>query len=122
LKKITSIFLVSICFTILITAVAEANRRDNRQQNQRQRIREGVKSGELNRREARHLRAQQGRVRRVERRAEADGVVTNKEKAHIENIQNRASKNIYQQKHDGQKAGQNSTTPPSPENPDNESN
>ncbi len=72
------------------------------QAHQHHRIKQGVRSGELTHREARHLKAQQGKIRHAKRIAKADGVVTPNEKAHIKNEQARASRKIYKQKHDRQ--------------------
>jgi len=90
---------LSFCAILLISVEAQGARRDQRQASQRSRIQQGVQSGELTRREAVQLRAQQRHIRRAERRAEADGVVTLGEKARIENKQDRASKNIFKKKH-----------------------
>lgn len=81
------------------TAIA-ANRRAK---NQRARINQGVKSGELTQQEANRLRAEQGIIRRNKRRANADGTITEEEAAKIKKLQNKASKDIYRQKHDAQK-------------------
>jgi len=75
---------------------------DQRQQNQRARIRGGVASGEVTRREAARLRAEQRHIRRTERRAKADGKVTRRERAKINRKQNRASRDIRRQKNDAQ--------------------
>lgn len=72
---------------------------DRRERRQSNRIRGGVRSGSLTRREARHLGAQQARVRRHENRAKADGTVTARERASIQRQENRANRNIYRKKH-----------------------
>jgi hypothetical protein len=94
---------LTIAALSLLTITAEAARRDNRQASQRSRIQQGVKSGELTKKEASGLRAEQRKIRRMERRAEADGNVTGREKARIERRQDKANKHIYNQKHDDQK-------------------
>ena len=73
-----------------------------RQVNQHARIAHGAANGELTRAEARALRAEQKHIRRVKRRAKADGVVTGEEKARINRKQRRASRHIHHQKHDEQ--------------------
>lgn len=95
------------CFTIALAlqAVSEAqagSRVDRRQNRQGARIHQGVQSGELNRREAGRLVAGQKHVNRLENRAEADGEVSNKEKIRLEKAQDRQSRRIFEQKHDGQ--------------------
>lgn len=85
---------------------ASADREDKRQVRQRARIHEGVRSGELTHDEAKKLRAGERRIRRMERRAEADGIVTEKEAAKLERAQDRMSDKIHQEKHDDQKRDQ----------------
>ncbi|HSX59615.1 MAG TPA: hypothetical protein VLF18_05405 [Tahibacter sp.] len=75
---------------------------NDRQDAQRERINEGVASGELTRREAAGLRAEQAHIRREERAAKADGVVTRGERRHLQRDLNRASGDIHDQKHDAQ--------------------
>lgn len=97
------IFCLCLVSGLFVHFEASAARRDARQHSQRGRIQHGVKSGELTPGEARRLRLQQRRVRQAEKRAESDGQVTGAEKQKLERMQDRASKNIYQQKHDDQK-------------------
>lgn len=97
----------SSCLTFMMMSLvavttATAGRVDRRQGRQGARINQGVRSGELTRKEAAGLKSQQQHVNRMERRAESDGVVTNREQKRLENVQDRASKNIYRQKHDAQ--------------------
>lgn len=73
------------------------------QMNEQRRIHEGMASGELTRREARHLEMQQDKIRHDKRCAKADGVITPCERRGIKEEQLRASRNIYMQKHDGQR-------------------
>jgi uncharacterized membrane protein YebE (DUF533 family) len=75
---------------------------DQRQANQERRIEQGVKSGELNGREAARLEKGQAKVRRMEAKAKADGVVTAKERRQITHEQNKQSKRIFHEKHDAQ--------------------
>ena len=83
-------------------SVAERDRIDARQARQAQRIRSGVASGDLTRREATALRGEQRGIRRMERHARADGVVTPRESRRLERAQDRASRHINQQRHDRQ--------------------
>lgn len=71
---------------------------DKRQQNQKVRIKEGVKNGELTTKETKQLAKQQAHIRKMERKAKSDGVVTLKEKARIQKAQNKASRNIKRKK------------------------
>lgn len=85
---------------------AEARRDQSRERNQETRIHEGVKSGELNNNERKRLRNGQRRIDRAQERASADGVVTDKEKAHLERMQDHESRKIYRLKHNDRKANQ----------------
>lgn len=73
---------------------------NGRQARQAARIQAGVKSGELTRREAVALRAEQAALRAEERRYRRDGVLTPRERADLRRDQNRASRHIARQKHD----------------------
>ena len=79
---------------------------DQRQANQQNRIDQGVQSGQITQKEADRLNAQQQRIADREAKMKADGVVTKKEKARLHHQQEHASKNIYKQKHDRQRAAQ----------------
>ncbi len=74
---------------------------NHRQRTQQKRIAQGVKSGQLTRGETRRLERQQARIQRTKRRDKMmnGGKLTPKEKAHINRMQNRASKHIYRTKH-----------------------
>jgi hypothetical protein len=72
---------------------------DQREKNQQERIDQGIKSGELTKREAMRLEAQQGKIKVDEAKAKSDGVVTAKERAKLKREQNRASRAIYRKKH-----------------------
>ena len=74
---------------------------EERAQRQEGRIARGVRSGELTPRETRRLVQQQRHVRRVERRARADGVVTASERREIRMEQNRANRTIRRMKNNG---------------------
>jgi hypothetical protein len=84
------------------TASAGTPRFDDRQQNQRGRIVNGVQNGELTMRETRRLAAGQVHLNRVEHRAKSDGVVTKRERAHLQHEANQQSRRIHRQKHDAQ--------------------
>lgn len=99
--------LITVAVSLLIagSALAQTNTpvADQRQQNQKARIQEGVKSGELTRREAVRLRTEQRAIKAEERMAKADGKVTMVERAKLRHDQNKASADIYRQKHDAHK-------------------
>jgi hypothetical protein len=73
---------------------------NGRQARQAARIHEGVKSGELTRREAARLHAEQAALRAEERVYRRDGVLTARERVDLKRDQNRASRHIARQKHD----------------------
>jgi hypothetical protein len=76
---------------------------DARQQRQAARIEQGVLSGQLTGVETARLQARQQHLSNVERRAEADGVVTARERARLHLAQDRNSRSIARQKHDRQR-------------------
>ena len=94
--------LMSVLLLLAAGPTLATDRVDDRQQNQRARIVEGVTSGELTAPEAHRLAHGQQHVRQVERRVEADGVVTAKEAARLEHAQDVQSARIKRQKHDRQ--------------------
>lgn len=73
-----------------------------RQIQQQQRIQQGVASGEITRKEAVRLQAQQLNIKRAKRLAKADGIVTPVERAVIKHEQRQVSVAIYRQKNDAQ--------------------
>lgn len=102
------LILTGAAFVVGATAMslpAAADQIDRRQAKQAHRIEQGLRSGELTRFEALKLKSQQAYIRALERRAEADGRVTRAERARIRAAQDRASRAIYAEKHDGQKRG-----------------
>lgn len=106
MKKVSYGVLFGFAASMIVSPLTMANRMDKRQANQRARIQQGVRSGELTRGEATRLRNQQRRVHRMENRAEADGVVTAKEKARVEQAQDRASQRIHELKHNEHQRGE----------------
>lgn len=108
MKKL--IVLTMMLFAFAMTTYAqEAGTRtprvNARQAKQSVRIAQGRANGELTRREAAGLRAQQRSIRRTEARMKSDGVVTRQERARLNRQQNRANRNIRRQKNDGQTRG-----------------
>lgn len=97
--------LATIGVLAIDSAVADTPGFDQRQANQRERIVDGVESGELTRRETQRLVRGQVHLNRVERRAEADGQVTARERARLHREANQQSRRIYRQKHDRQSRG-----------------
>lgn len=100
--------LISVATTALLIAAYPATaawqgnggRIDARQHNQQARIADGVRSGDLTHREARGLRNEQRAIRRVEHRYRSDGMLTGGERRALHSDLNRASRHIYNQRHD----------------------
>ena len=107
MKKSTLLAGIGLALSMAMagSAFADTPRYDARQHNQRQRVVNGVRSGELTMRETRRLAGGQVHLNRVERRAEADGVVTRRERAHLQHEANQQSRRVYRQKHDAQDRG-----------------
>ena len=97
-----SIVFAALAVLVSGSVLAGTPRYDARQHHQRDRIVNGVQSGELTARETRRLAAGQVHLNRVERRAKADGVVTGRERAHMQHEANQQSRRIHRQKHDAQ--------------------
>ncbi|NML13908.1 hypothetical protein [Azohydromonas caseinilytica] len=77
---------------------------DQREARQEQRIRQGVASGEISAREAYRLERQQGRIDAAEAAARADGRLNGAERERLNRMQDHASADIWQQKHDAHTA------------------
>lgn len=82
----------------------------NRNANQQQRIEQGLRSGALTTREAARLEREQAGVARAESRALRDGQVSAAERDRINRMENRASRDIYAQKHDAQQGNPDSAS------------
>ena len=89
-------------FALGAWAQTETPRIDQRQAKQQARIAQGAASGSLTKRETRRLEREQLAVANAKGAAQADGVVTPAEKKRLTRMQNRASKDIHNQKHDAQ--------------------
>lgn len=96
---------------------AEASRNGHRERRQEARIAQGVKSGELTRRETRHLVKGQKKIDAYQKKAMADGELSAKEKVHLEKMQDRQNRKIYRQKHDEQSRDSHGGNPGQPEVP-----
>ena len=95
--------------TLWLSAPAQARPHDPgvnaRQHHQQQRIGQGVRSGALTPGETRRLEREQRHINMEERRYMSDGHLTRAERADLHHDQNRASRHIWQEKHDGQRRG-----------------
>ncbi len=77
---------------------------EKREAKQDTRIQNGVASGQLTPKETYRLEKEQAAINKAETKAEADGKVTKHERKRLAKMQNKASKDIYKQKHDAQTA------------------
>ncbi len=75
---------------------------NNRLKNENKRINQGVKNGTLTQSEAQQLRSQDKNIRQEERNMAANngGHITKAEQKDLNQQENAASKQIYQEKHD----------------------
>jgi hypothetical protein len=100
------VILAALCGIAAFAAATPATahgRINHRQANEQHRIAQGIRSGRLTPQEAAQLERQQARIARYEQRSRADGGGLDwRERRRIERLQDRASRNIYRQKHDAQ--------------------
>ena len=99
MKRTTITAVLALVALCAATTAFATPRVDHRQAMQRARIRDGIRSGQLAPREAMRLRAGQRHVARVERRFEADGRMTLRERARLERLQDRQNRAIWRLKH-----------------------
>lgn len=95
-KYVISTVLVMAGF--LTMSAQSTPRVDVKQRNQTVRIAQGVKSGELTRWETANLRQDRRQLRKMERRAKADGVVTRGERVRLNRKANSNSRQIARKK------------------------
>jgi len=102
----TGLILGLLTLTGLPAAAQNVNdpRIQERELKQQQRIQQGIQSGQLKPGEANRLERQQTRIKATEDRMKADGNLTRAERAKLTRMQNRASQNIYREKHNKQTA------------------
>ena len=101
--KTLHVLALAFALTSATASIASAHpvspRVDRRQASQHFRMREGVRSGDLTRGEWSRLRAGQRELRRFERRALADGVLTRRERRQLERMQDLQSRRIARMRH-----------------------
>lgn len=86
-----------------IVGTASAGKIAKRQGNQQDRIGQGIASENLTRGEVKRLHKEQEKIRGMKKVAWSDGRLNAKERARINRVQNKASKNIYVAKHNNRK-------------------
>jgi hypothetical protein len=77
---------------------------DRRQDYQQNRIEQGIQSGQITRSEAYRLEQGERAIDRAQARARADGVVTPQERARIDRMTDRESREIYRDDHNSRQA------------------
>ena len=106
MKKLFALSLVALfSVSVLANDASAAKKKFNvneRQQNQKSRIKHGVKTGELTRKESKHLIQGQRKIARTEARFKSDGNFTKRERAKVHALQTKQSQKIFVQKHDKQ--------------------
>ena len=97
MKHLLQIILLSCLFI----SIAEARPPGAKAARQNARIKNGVRSGTLTHDEGAALRNEQKDIREMRKSARKDGKLSKEERKNINQAQREASKNIYEQKHDG---------------------
>ena len=97
-KTITVIFVTTI-LALMWCSAAWADRSNIRDHRQTRRIRQGIRSNEITRPEVRRLKKENRRIDSAYHRASADGHVNWRERQRLDKMQDRASRHIYQAKH-----------------------
>jgi CRISPR/Cas system-associated endoribonuclease Cas2 len=103
MKKIIGV-VVAGALSLMVSGIALAGPTDDpgiqkREQNQEKRIQQGVQSGQLTPKEAGRLETKQAKIKQDEERMKADGKLTKAERKKLKREQDRASKKIYEKKH-----------------------
>ena len=101
-KIISTIMCGTLMAGLSVASLAKTPTINKREYKQQERIRQGIRSGELTRREAGRLEAEQAKIKTDEALAKADGKVTPKERTRLNRELNHSSRDIYRQKHDKQ--------------------
>ena len=100
MKKLSTILLAGVIASLVAgVAFAGTPRVDRREAYQHARIAQGRASGNLTRGEAWRLRSGQRHIRRMERRAGANGSYSRWERRRLERAQDRQSRRIHRFRH-----------------------
>lgn len=94
--------LAAMTFTTVLQAQEATPRINKRQAVQQHRIVRGAQSGELTKKEVRHLEMREAKIQSDKVEAKADGRVTRAERRKLNRELNRSSRAIERQKHDRQ--------------------
>lgn len=110
MTKLRSLPYAVLTFSLLAAGGASAQSMssiDAREAQQQQRIANGVRDGSLTRGETYRLEQGERRIDQYEARARADGHVSGYERQRLDGMLDRESREIHQQRTDGQRAGWN---------------
>jgi hypothetical protein len=103
MKKIIFISALMLSASIsVMNAQTTTPKITSRQVKQQARIEQGADNKQLTRSETARLEREQKRIQIEKKIAKSDGTVTPKERRFLKREQNRANRDIYRQKHDGQ--------------------
>ena len=101
MSKISFIAAAGLVLVSAASATAASSRNiEARQDRQADRIEDGRRSGSITWREGMKLRAEQRRIKKVERAFENDGHLDRQERRILANMQDRASSNIRHERRD----------------------
>ncbi len=104
-RSLVVVLIAALAATFATTAFAGTVRQERREARQSARIAQGVRSGALTRAETARLLRGQAHVDRLQARARAnDGHIGPRERARIEQVQDRQSRVIRRLKHNGRVA------------------
>jgi hypothetical protein len=110
----TSVMTVQLIAMSVLTSAAwaqtTAEQDQQRNVNQQQRIEQGLQSGQLSTKEAGSLERQEQHIDRLEARDLKNGSVSPAEQARLNAAQNKVSKDIYADKHNGVTGNPNSAS------------
>lgn len=74
-------------------------REDMNLRGEKKRVAQGIRTGEINRKEAKIIHKEAKDVKRAERKAKADGIITPRERARIAKQDRQLDKTIHRAKH-----------------------
>lgn len=102
MNRLLGVIMTGALVTATVTQpfLARAGEIEGRQKRQQGRIAEGIESGAVTPKEAAKLEAEQGAIQREKRRFKRDGKLGPREKAKLNRDLNKASRDIYKEKHD----------------------
>jgi len=111
IKQLTAVELIAMgMLTTAAWAQTTAEQDQQRDVNQQQRIEQGLQSGQLSTKEAGSLERQQQHIDNMEAHDLKNGSITPAEQARLNAAQNRASSDIYADKHNGVTGNPNSAS------------